>query len=1329
MKTTDDRRLALSEAELYAMQASLNVLDRGGFYAIYNGFSNSDQASVQGRISTFSGDAGGAAFAANRILQELYGPDSTYNGIQYSGLYYLSQEIAQEGLNYIRRDIETDSVGGNGTGDLPGNILSASAANAWANNQNRDMFPGNIFTPVEVGVSAAQLVATLAPAVLSAIFKSNGDGTFTPYEDAGDRFIIALQDVGSVVSKGSLASFLAAFVSDDYAKSRSDVGGATITGPNGIELSVGSNGSVNGFFDYGATDFLGQVANFTLELTTTGYIPGFDLKTLIQTYLSDMIEAPLRAGWTPADFSEIRSSGTGHDGDTQPGATYVPNPDAAVWTQSPTGGNDAIAGKDGFFGRGGRDEIYAGAGNDVVFGQGGDDKLYGEEDDDILWGGRGDDELDGGEGNDVLRGGEGDDTLFGSIGEDILSGGDIQVLLEDDGTDTADYSEVELDGEFGMRVEASDDEDLEEAVFTVRVGGDGSDRKGDLQQLHSIERIIGTDKSDEVILDTRLLELEIESFDMDDGTDAVRLIGEEDEGVDMDFKEMEIEFKNTELFFATDKDDTLRISVSSDDEDDKSQRQEHGAEPDPVRVFGGDGDDEIEIVEGEEVFLYGGGGEDTLTAADEGKFELFGVDFDQNFASLEDYMENKDSLKFKDDDARDTLKGGDGEDVFHVGNKDRIENFNDESDKITIYLDREIESIEFRSEDADASPGGPYLPSPPSDVDGFFILDGDYGEVWYTLNTYHGETEGKLAHMPEPPPGVPPGYYTAALVAIIANPGALAAFVKNDGDVSTIQIGVISNSYGFEMEEVLFEFEVVGHEGLLSMSQYTVDINDFFSESDQRFLPDFPPFNAPDPATEAISDFISSLSIVDTANESVFEGDSPEAQTISKPDIFTQFSEASGTSLTAETVDAGQIDEGARFVFTSEQLGYLYTEGAELLDIGVDDSLATLAFDADAEVYTLDILGGIGDVDVVVEFTVGLGDDTVTGSFTFDVQDVNLAPTFDLLALGDIEGAAGSSVTFTAEQLLANAVDPDGDAVSLTSVEVSELYGSVTDNGDGTYTVNYDPAEGFDAYILPVTLTFTDGQAEGFGMAVLNVLQDVVTDLTLDGTPDADVLEGGDGNDIIKGYQGSDTIIAGLGNDYLRGDGPAGERYKRDRDVFELGEATGMGNDVIADFDTNNWRGGEKSFDTVNFSFAGRDWSLSTGRDVFRFARFIERDGDGRTDALLDGRDLVFVFDRDADGNITDSLRLVDVVGKDGLGKGKLLKRASVDRWEDSLVEPAEASASVVVVPEASASLLDPLAVEGDELSGGENWIAEMFRVEPLDIEALPTFDIPELFL
>ncbi|MEE4212621.1 MAG: calcium-binding protein [Parvularcula sp.] len=114
----------------------------------------------------------------------------------------------------------------------------------------------------------------------------------------------------------------------------------------------------------------------------------------------------------------------------------------------------------------------------------------------VVGGTSGSDDVIGGSGNDVLIGSDGDDTLSGGAGSDRLHGGA--------GLDTATYA-----GEaFGIRVELGDLQDPASAAlwsaFRGRVA-QVEDGSGGRDTLLDIERLVGTDHDDIVVVTTELL--------------------------------------------------------------------------------------------------------------------------------------------------------------------------------------------------------------------------------------------------------------------------------------------------------------------------------------------------------------------------------------------------------------------------------------------------------------------------------------------------------------------------------------------------------------------------------------------------------------------------------------------------------------------------------------------------------------------------------------------------------------------------------------------------------------------------------------------------------
>ncbi|MBL0427900.1 cadherin-like domain-containing protein [Ramlibacter alkalitolerans] len=108
------------------------------------------------------------------------------------------------------------------------------------------------------------------------------------------------------------------------------------------------------------------------------------------------------------------------------------------------------------------------------------------------------------------------------------------------------------------------------------------------------------------------------------------------------------------------------------------------------------------------------------------------------------------------------------------------------------------------------------------------------------------------------------------------------------------------------------------------------------------------------------------------------------------------------------------------------------------------------------------------------------GGATVAGSATLEVTAVNDAPTTSVVTLPAV--AEDGVATISSAQLLANASDVDGDALSLANVSASG--GTLVDNGDGTWT--FTPAPDSNG---PVSFTYqvTDGAAMVAGSATLEV--------------------------------------------------------------------------------------------------------------------------------------------------------------------------------------------------------------------------------------------------
>ncbi|GEM_PF-1544604 len=83
----------------------------------------------------------------------------------------------------------------------------------------------------------------------------------------------------------------------------------------------------------------------------------------------------------------------------------------------------SVGGFDQLIGGDGNDTIYGGIGIDKIFGNNGDDAIYGGADTDpFIFGGEGNDIVDGGDEQDNIYGGTGDDLLIGGADKDIMFG-------------------------------------------------------------------------------------------------------------------------------------------------------------------------------------------------------------------------------------------------------------------------------------------------------------------------------------------------------------------------------------------------------------------------------------------------------------------------------------------------------------------------------------------------------------------------------------------------------------------------------------------------------------------------------------------------------------------------------------------------------------------------------------------------------------------------------------------------------------------------------------------------------------------------------------------
>ena len=116
-------------------------------------------------------------------------------------------------------------------------------------------------------------------------------------------------------------------------------------------------------------------------------------------------------------------------------------------------------------------------------------------------------------------------------------------------------------------------------------------------------------------------------------------------------------------------------------------------------------------------------------------------------------------------------------------------------------------------------------------------------------------------------------------------------------------------------------------------------------------------------------------------------------------------------------------------------------------------------------------------------YTVTDGAATATGTVSLTVSPENDGPVVGTVDLGAT--AEDTTFTFSADDLLAQASDVDGDALTVTSVSVDPAYGTLVDNGAGSYS--FTPAENWHGSDVPFSFTVSDGTESVTSTATLDV--------------------------------------------------------------------------------------------------------------------------------------------------------------------------------------------------------------------------------------------------
>jgi large repetitive protein len=175
----------------------------------------------------------------------------------------------------------------------------------------------------------------------------------------------------------------------------------------------------------------------------------------------------------------------------------------------------------------------------------------------------------------------------------------------------------------------------------------------------------------------------------------------------------------------------------------------------------------------------------------------------------------------------------------------------------------------------------------------------------------------------------------------------------------------------------------------------------------------------------------------------------------------------------------------------------------------------------------------------------------LTKTFSADADTVSI----NIVAVNDAPLATDDTVTVTSHNaiistanLLANDINPDGDALKVVSISGTSNSSMVL-NDNGTPTnfaddfVSYNPTIGFG---YSITDTFTYTVADSTGLTDEAVVTSIANIPAFQGTSGndftaktiyADIIFGNDGNDYMNGGTGNDILDGGNGDDILDGSG------------------------------------------------------------------------------------------------------------------------------------------------------------------------------------------------
>ena len=242
--------------------------------------------------------------------------------------------------------------------------------------------------------------------------------------------------------------------------------------------------------------------------------------------------------------------------------------------------------------------------------------------------------------------------------------------------------------------------------------------------------------------------------------------------------------------------------------------------------------------------------------------------------------------------------------------------------------------------------------------------------------------------------------------------------------------------------------------------------------------------------------------------------------------------------------DAAVVDAVAEF--NMDEDGTLLLTEAQLLahasDVDGDDlSVANLSVDPSTGSVTDNGDGTwtfvpAADWNGTLDLSFGVDDGTV-------VTDAAARITVDAVNDDAVAGEPKAysmnedgTLVLTAEGLLEGATDVDGDDLSVANLSVDPSVGTVTDNGDGTWT--FTPAADWSG-VLTLSYDISDGTSLVPASASVTVID--LPDSIIEGSEKSETLTGTDDDDLIIGQGGDDVLMGGAGDDTFQIGGDEGQ--------------------------------------------------------------------------------------------------------------------------------------------------------------------------------------------